>query len=54
MYVPCAEEHFDWVKKTLALRAPSFVVVKPGYEIGANDQEDTDKSAAKVNWEVFK
>lgn len=54
LYVFCAKEQFNWVKKTLALRTPRFVVIEPGYEIDASDNEDTDKSAAKVNWEVFK
>lgn len=50
LYVPCPNEQFDWVKKTLALRAPRFIVVEPGYKIDIADDDDANKSAVAVNW----
>jgi len=52
LFVPCPEEQYDWAKKTLAVRAPRFVVLKPGEEV--KEQEGaTAEAALGVNWEMF-
>jgi hypothetical protein len=54
LFIPCPEEQFDWAKKTLATRAPRFVILKPGEKV---KEEEKDAGVAKagvdVNWEVF-
>lgn len=54
LFVPCPKEQYDWAKKTLATRAPRFVVLKPG-ERAKEEEEDagTAKAGVDVNWEVF-
>jgi hypothetical protein len=54
LYVPCPEEQFEWVKKTLAARAPRFIVVEPGHEIHDDSSDHADKSAVTINWEALK
>lgn len=55
LYVPCPEEQYDWVKKTLATRAPRFIVLKPGQIIEEDEgRTDSEKAAVSVNWGVFK
>ena len=55
LYVPCADEDFDWAKKVLGERAPRFVVIKPGDAVG----EEQDSKAVQtseglsVNWGAF-
>ena len=55
LYLPCAAEDFDWAKRTLAERAPRFVVIKPGHTVGAADDpnESTKSESLTVNWGVF-
>ena len=55
LYLPCPEEDFDWAKKTLAERAPRFVVIKPSDAAGGEDAgKDSNKSESlTVNWGVF-
>lgn len=54
MYVPCDDENFDWVKKTLAARAPRFVVhhkdEKPWEE---NKKATASNGALEINWGVL-
>ena len=54
LYFSCPEEQFDWAKKTLATRAPRFVILKPGEKIKEEEKDaGTAKAAVDVNWEVF-
>ena len=54
LFIPCPEEQYDWAKKTLATRAPRFVVLKPGEKVKEEEEDaDTAKAAVDVNWEVF-
>jgi hypothetical protein len=53
LFVPCPEEQYDWAKKTLATRAPRFVVLKPGEKVKEEDDAGAAKAAVDVNWEVF-
>lgn len=54
LYVPCPEEHYGWVKTTLAARAPRFTVMKPGQDISEEGgRAETKKAAVNVNWGVF-
>ena len=53
LFVPCPEEQFDWAKKTLAARAPRFVVPKPGEKVKEEEKTAAAEAAVEVNWEVF-
>jgi hypothetical protein len=54
LYVACPEEQYDWAKKTLAARAPRFVVLKPGETVkGEEEEAEAAKAAVGVNWGVF-
>jgi hypothetical protein len=53
LFVPCAEEQFDWVKKTLATRAPRFVVLKSGEKVKEEEQSGVAEATLGVNWEVL-
>ena len=54
LFVPCPDEQFDWVKKTLARRATRCVVMRPG-EKPAGEDKMTDKAEAlSINWSAFK
>ncbi len=53
LFVPCPEEQFEWAKKTLAARAPRFVVLKPGEKITEEEKTAAAEAALGVNWEVF-
>lgn len=53
LFVPCPEEQFDWAKKTLAARAPRFVVLKPGEKVKEEEETEATEAALGVNWEVF-
>lgn len=55
LFVPCPEEQYGWAKKTLATRAPRFVVLKPGEKVKEEEDEArTSKPAVEVNWEMFR
>ena len=55
LYVPCPEDQYDWAKKTLSVRAPRFVVLKPGQSIKEDEgRADTGKAVVNVDWGVFK
>ncbi len=55
MYVPCDDENFEWVRKTLASRAPRLVI----HRKGETPWDEDDKKAAalekkmEVNWGVL-
>jgi hypothetical protein len=53
LFVPCPEEQLDWAKKTLAARAPRFVVLKPGEKVNEEQETAAAEAALGVNWEVF-
>jgi hypothetical protein len=53
LFVPCPEEQFEWAKKTLAARAPRFVVLKPGEKVTVEEKTAAAKPAVEVNWEAF-
>lgn len=54
LYVPCPEEQYEWVMKTLATRAPRFVALKPGQNIEEDEgRANTEKAVVNVNWGVF-
>ena len=53
LFVPCPEEQFDWAKKTLAARAPRFVVLKPGEQVKEEEKTAAVEAAVDVNWEVL-
>ncbi|MGE0875210.1 MAG: hypothetical protein AB7O31_11140 [Burkholderiales bacterium] len=53
LFVPCPEEQFEWAKKTLAARAPRFVVLKPGEKNQEEKETEAPEAALGVNWEVL-
>lgn len=53
LFVPCPEEQYDWTKKTLAARAPRFVVLKPGEKVKEEEESAAAEAVLGVNWEVF-
>jgi hypothetical protein len=53
LYVPCAEEQFDWVKKALTSRASRFVLLKPGVTVPDEDEETAKSENVEINWTVF-
>ena len=53
LFVPCPEEQYEWAKKTLAGRAPSFFVLKPGEKAKEEEEGAPAEAALGVNWEVF-
>jgi hypothetical protein len=53
LFVPCPEEQYDWAKKTLAARAPRFVVLKPGEKVKEEEEIAAAEVPLGVNWEVF-
>lgn len=54
MYVPCDDENFDWIKKTLVARAPRLVVHRKG-ETPWDDDKKASASEQKmeINWGVL-
>lgn len=53
IYVPCDDDNIEWVKKTLATRAPRIVV----HALGERPDEDADDKEQKsekleINWGV--
>ena len=53
LFVPCPADQYDWVKKTLATRAPRFVILKPGEKVEEDEKAGAEKAAVGVNWGVF-
>lgn len=57
LYVPCGDENYEWAKKTLAKRAPRFVVMKQG-EMPDDADEPGDAAeaveVATIDWEALK
>jgi hypothetical protein len=53
LFVPCPEEQYSWAKKTLATRAPRFVVLKPGEKVKDEGESAAAEARLNVNWEVF-
>ena len=54
LFIPCDEEQFGWVKKTLATRASRFVILKRGDKVEEGEKDaGTAKATVDVNWEVF-
>lgn len=54
MYVPCDDENYDWVKKTLASRAPRLVVHKKNETPWDNDKKATaSEQKMEINWGVL-
>ena len=54
LFVPCPEEQCDWAKKTLAARAPRFIVLKPGEKVKEEEETAAAEAALGVDWEVFR
>jgi hypothetical protein len=55
LLVPCPEDQYDWAKKTLAARAPRFIVFKAGEKVKEEvEKAGTSKADVEVNWEVFR
>lgn len=54
LYVPCPEDQYEWAKKTLATRAPRFVILEPGEKPKDEEEAKTEQAqAVSVNWSVF-
>ena len=54
LFVPCPEEQYEWVKKTLSARASRFVVLRPEEEIRDEaSRTGVGKAAVEVNWEAI-
>jgi hypothetical protein len=51
LYFECPDEQYDWVKKTLAIRAARFTVLREGElaNLSANSK-NTGKQSFEVNW----
>jgi hypothetical protein len=54
LFVPSTEEQYDWVKKTLAARAPRLFVLRPEEEIREEPSRTGGQNATvEVNWEAI-
>jgi hypothetical protein len=53
LFVPCPDEQFDWVKKTLASRAPRCVVLRPGEKPADEDAMADKAETISINWSAF-
>jgi hypothetical protein len=54
MYVPCDDENFEWVKNSLASRAPRLVAHRTGETPWDDDKKATaSEERLEINWGVL-